>query len=144
MALSDPVVGKAGDTPPLIGKIAGLQNLKEYAELNWSGAFEDYLNLVRKTPAITRSAFQRVYDMILGYGQEEDIDNKKRLIRYNFFNALHAIGDNDVPFDFGTCGGYCPRTDSFFHPRYDDFDPRIGIAWAHGNTVVVAFCDVDV
>lgn len=57
-------------------------------------------------------------------------------IRYNFFNALHAIGNQDVPFDFGTCGGYCPRTDSFFHPRYDDFDPRIGIAWAHGDTVV--------
>ena len=37
-------------------------------------------------------------------------------IRYNFFNALHAINNDDVPFDFGTCGGYCPRTDSFFHP----------------------------
>jgi len=59
-------------------------------------------------------------------------------IRYNFFNALHAIGDDDVPFDFATCGGYCPRTDSFFHPRYDDFDPRLGIAWAHGDTVLRA------
>ena len=59
-------------------------------------------------------------------------------IRYNFFNALHAIGNNDVPFDFGTCGGYCPETDVFFHPRYDDFDPRLGIAWAHGNTVLRA------
>jgi len=59
-------------------------------------------------------------------------------IRYNFFNALHAIDDDDVPFDFGTCGGYCPRTDSFFRPRYDDFDPRIGIAWAHGDTVLRA------
>ena len=59
-------------------------------------------------------------------------------IRYNFFNALHAIGNDDVPFDFATCGGYCPRTDSFFHPRYDDFDPRLGIAWSHGNTVVRA------
>ena len=57
-------------------------------------------------------------------------------IRYNFFNALHAIGNDDVPFDFGTCGGYCPRTDSFFHPRYNDFDPRLGIAWAHGDTVL--------
>lgn len=57
-------------------------------------------------------------------------------VRYNFFNALHAIGDDDVPFDFGTCGGYCPRTDSFFHPRYDDIDPRLGIAWSHGATVV--------
>ena len=59
-------------------------------------------------------------------------------IRYDFFNALHAIGNDDVPFDFGTCGGYCPRTDSFFHPRYADFDPRLGIAWAHGDTVLRA------
>ncbi len=59
-------------------------------------------------------------------------------IRYDFFNALHAIGNDDVPFDFGTCGGYCPRTDSFFHPRHADFDPRLGIAWAHGDTVLRA------
>ncbi len=57
-------------------------------------------------------------------------------VRYNFFNALHALGNDDVPFDFATCGGYCPRTDSFFHPRYNDFDPRLGIAWAHGDTVL--------
>ncbi len=59
-------------------------------------------------------------------------------VRYNVFNALHAIGDNAVPFDFGTCGGYCPRTWSFFHPRFNDVDPRLGIAWAHGDTVVRA------
>jgi hypothetical protein len=59
-------------------------------------------------------------------------------IRYNFFNVLHAIGNDDVPFDFATCGGYCPRTDSFSHPRYDDFDPRLGVAWSHGNTVLRA------
>lgn len=64
-------------------------------------------------------------------------------IRYNFFNALHALNNDDVPFDFGTCGGYCPNTDSFFHPRYNDFDPRLGIAWSpsgstHGDTVLRA------
>jgi hypothetical protein len=59
-------------------------------------------------------------------------------LRYNFFNALHAIHNDDIPFDFGTCGGYCPNTDSFFHPRYDDFDPRLSIAWAHGDTVLRA------
>jgi len=64
-------------------------------------------------------------------------------LRYNFFNALHALNNDDVPFDFGTCGGYCPNTDSYFHPRYDDFDPRIGIAWSpsgskHGDTVLRA------
>jgi hypothetical protein len=56
-------------------------------------------------------------------------------LRYNFFNALHAINNQDIPFDFGTCGGYCPNTDSYFHPRYDDFDPRLGIAYSRGNTV---------
>src|SRR3954466_10358123 len=93
MAVSDST-GKTGDkdTPALIAKVAALQNLKEFAELNWSGSFEDYLNIVRRNPSVSRSAFQRVYDMILSYGQEEYIDNKKRLIRYNFFKDEHHGG----------------------------------------------------
>jgi hypothetical protein len=51
---------------------------------------------------------------------------------------LHAINNDADPFDFGTCGGFCPKTDSFFHPRYDDIDPRIGLAWSHGGTVIRA------
>jgi carboxypeptidase family protein len=57
-------------------------------------------------------------------------------VRYNFFNALHALNNQAVPFDFATCGGFCPSTDSYFHPRYDDIDPRMGIAWSHRNTVI--------
>lgn len=59
-------------------------------------------------------------------------------VRYNVFNALHAVANQAVPFDFGTCGGFCPNTDSFFHPRYDDIDPRLGIDWSHGGTVLRA------
>ena len=59
-------------------------------------------------------------------------------VRYNCFNALHAVNNDDVPFDLGTCGGYCPNTYAFFHPRYNDIDPRLGIAWSHGNTVLRA------
>src|SRR5450432_980443 len=95
MAVSEST-GKASDTPALIAKVAALQNLKEFAELNWSGSFEDYLALVRKNPAVTRTAFQRVYDMILSYGQEEYIDNKKRLIRYNFFKDEHHAGRDAI------------------------------------------------
>ena len=57
-------------------------------------------------------------------------------VRYNIFNALSALNHQAIPFDFATCGGFCPKTYSFFHPRYDDIDPRIGIAWSHRNTVV--------
>jgi Carboxypeptidase regulatory-like domain/TonB dependent receptor len=56
-------------------------------------------------------------------------------VRYNIFNALHALHNDAVPFDFATCGGFCPSSYAFFHPRYDDVDPRIGLAWSHGNTV---------
>src|SRR5260221_14777834 len=86
----------------LTSKIATLQDYREYEELNWSGTFEDYLAVVRENPKVTRTAFQRVYDMILSYGQEEYIDNKKRLIRYNFFKDEHhggrdAIFGLDIP-----------------------------------------------
>src|SRR4051794_29109137 len=86
----------------LIAKIGSLQNLKEFAELHWTGTFEQYLDVVRKNPAVARSAFQRVYEMVLSYGQEEYIDNKKRLVRYNFFKdeqhgGRDALFGLDIP-----------------------------------------------
>ena len=49
---------------------------------------------------------------------------------------LCAVGNSDV-LDFGTCGGYCPRTDSF-SIRAITTSIRLGIAWSHGNTVLRA------
>src|SRR5499433_639815 len=80
----------------MVSKIASLQDLKEYQELHWTGSFEDYLNIVRENPKLTRTAFQRVYDMILSYGQEEYIDNKKKVIRYNFFKDEQHGGKDAV------------------------------------------------
>lgn len=54
----------------LVEKIGSLQNLKEFAELHWSGTFEQYLDIVRGNSSVARSAFKRVYDMVLSYGQE--------------------------------------------------------------------------
>ena len=36
-------------------KIAALQDKREYAELNWEGSFDDYLELVRNNPRVTRT-----------------------------------------------------------------------------------------
>jgi serine protein kinase len=62
------------------------QDRKTFQELNWTGTFADYLDLVARNPKVTRNAFQRLYDMIMMYGTEEFIDAKKRLIRYKFFS----------------------------------------------------------
>ncbi len=69
-----------------VSRIAALQDAKTYAELNWEGSFEEYLEIVRQNPKVTRTAFQRIYDMILSHGKTEYIDNKKKLIRYHFFS----------------------------------------------------------
>ncbi|HYV48617.1 MAG TPA: serine protein kinase [Myxococcaceae bacterium] len=92
----------AGTTSSLVAKIAALQDAKTYAELNWEGSFEDYLAIVRQNPRVTRTAFQRIYDMILSHGKTEYIDNKKKLIRYHFFSderfgGRDAIYGLDVP-----------------------------------------------
>ncbi len=86
----------------LVGQIASLQNYASYKELAWEGNFEEYLDLVRKRPQITRTAYQRLYDMVLSHGVEEYIDNKKKLVRYKFFrdeshNGKDAVFGLDVP-----------------------------------------------
>jgi serine protein kinase len=80
----------------LVEHIASFQNYEEFAQLNWTGSFEDYLQIVQENPAVTRTAYQRLYDMILSYGSEEKIDNKKKIIHYNFFDDPDHQGQDAV------------------------------------------------
>ena len=59
-------------------------------------------------------------------------------LRYTFLNMFHEVDNLAIPFDLATCGGYCPTGSPFTYPRRLDFDPRVGIAWAHGRTVLRA------
>jgi len=51
-------------------------------------------------------------------------------LRYQFFNVFHEVDGRAVPFDFATCGGFCPAGSEFSEPRTTDLDPRAGFAWA--------------
>ena len=89
-------------SPSMISRIAKMQDYDLYRDLTWDGSFEDYLALVRSRPEVTRNAFQRVYDMVISHGTEEYIDNKKKLVRYNFFRderdgGKDAIFGLDIP-----------------------------------------------
>ncbi len=63
-----------------------MQNVEEFKELTWEGSFSDYLSIVQKDPKITRTAFQRLYDMLLSYGTEEYQEYKEKLVKYKFFD----------------------------------------------------------
>src|SRR3954449_13576897 len=86
----------------LVSRIAALQDKSSFKELHWEGSLEEYLKIVRENPRVTRTAFQRIYDMILSHGKTEYIDNKKRVIRYHFFHdepngGRDAVYGLDVP-----------------------------------------------
>lgn len=82
--------------------ISSLQKSSRYADLSWSGSFNDYLNLVRENPKVTRNAFQRMYEMIMAAGTSEYVDVKKQIVHYKFFDdevndGKDAVYGADIP-----------------------------------------------
>ncbi|TDI14409.1 MAG: serine protein kinase [Acidobacteria bacterium] len=80
----------------LINAISQKQDPEGFKELNWRGSFEQYLDIVRSNPKVTRSAFERLYDMILAKGTQEYEDHKKKMVHYNFFDDPFHDGRDAV------------------------------------------------
>ncbi len=74
----------------LLSQLQQMQDLTEYRKIHWEGTFEDYLDIVRQQPEVTRSSYQRLFDMIMSYGTEEYYENKDKLFRYKFFTEFAA------------------------------------------------------
>ncbi len=72
------------------------QDNQKYRDLTWSGTFDEYLNLVKENPRVTRNAYQRLYDLIIEKGTEEYIDFKKPVVRYKFFDDADSDGKDAV------------------------------------------------
>jgi serine protein kinase len=71
---------------PILEKFQKKYFDKEFRALTWTGSFEEYLAIVKENPKVLRTAYQRLYDMILSYGMEEYEDSRKKMIHYNFFD----------------------------------------------------------
>jgi serine protein kinase len=72
------------------------QKIEAYQKENWEGTFEEYLEIVRENPRVTRNAFQRLYDMILSYGVREYTQHREKIIHYNFFDDPDNHGEEAV------------------------------------------------
>jgi serine protein kinase len=89
-------------TSSWVERIAGMQDLRAFTEQHWEGSFEEYLAIVRREPKVTRTAYQRLYDMVLSHGRTEYQDGRKRVLRYAFFDdpqfgGRDAIYGLDIP-----------------------------------------------
>ena len=54
--------------PNLMDSLFAPERAEVYREFYWHGAFPDYLKILEENPRVARTAFQRMYDMILSYG----------------------------------------------------------------------------
>jgi serine protein kinase len=62
--------------------------ISDFRKEHWEGTFEEYLDIVREHPEVTRTAYQRLNDMILAHGVEERYENKEKVVRYKFFTEF--------------------------------------------------------
>jgi serine protein kinase len=86
----------SAETASIIAEIRALQDTNNFQDLHWEGSFDQYLEIVRQDPKVARSAFQRLYDMIMSHGYEEYQRNREKLIHYNFFDDPFEGGKDAV------------------------------------------------
>jgi len=73
-------------TSNLVSLIDKKLDVTNFREQHWEGSFWDYLDIALEHPTVARNAFQRVYDMILTYGNESYTQFKQEYNRYKFFS----------------------------------------------------------
>ncbi|MBI4481926.1 MAG: serine protein kinase [Acidobacteria bacterium] len=66
--------------------ISAYVKAEKFRQQNWTGTFEMYLDVVRRNPQATRTAYQRLYDMVLSHGVEERAEFKEKIPHYRFFD----------------------------------------------------------
>ncbi len=70
--------------------------VEDFAHLNWSGSFQDYIDLISEDPRVARNSFQRIYDMIMSFGTSTYNEYKKEITRYHFFDDPIENGKDAV------------------------------------------------
>jgi serine protein kinase len=79
----------------LLDLISSRQNADQFRHEHWQGSFAEYLDIVRQRPEVTRTAYQRLYDMIVQEGTYP-VEGAKGLIRYRFFDDPHNNGEDAI------------------------------------------------
>jgi serine protein kinase len=80
----------------IVSLVAQRQDLEQFRRKNWEGSFEEYLDIVRGEPRVTRNAFERVFDMVLSYGTETYEEGREKHTRYLFFTDPDDHGRDAV------------------------------------------------
>jgi len=102
--------------PQTVNRVAALAkkfDREQARELAQQLTMNAYLNLVYDEPRVSRTAYQRIYDMIVEAGTEKYTKYRKTITRYKFFDdpEVPIFGLEDTLYDLvqvfrGAAGGY--------------------------------------
>lgn len=81
----------------LLQQISQQHSPEAFRQEHWVGTFSDYLDISCTQPGVNRTAYQRLYDMVMSYGTYKVENSKENLIRYSFFDDPDH-GGNDAIF----------------------------------------------
>src|SRR5262245_48121196 len=84
------------DGREIIALVAQRQDCEQFRRKNWVGTFAEYLDIVRQRPEVTRTAYQRIYDMILSYGVDVTETGREKHTHYRFFSDPDNEGRDAV------------------------------------------------
>ncbi len=97
----------------IFDKVVSNYDRESFLRLNQEMSFVDYLSACYENPRLVRSAYQRMYDMIISQGSHEFEKYRKTFIHYNFFDdaeipifGLEETLDSLVKFVRGAAGHY--------------------------------------
>ncbi|MAT15571.1 MAG: serine protein kinase, partial [Planctomyces sp.] len=72
------------------------QSQSLFKQIHWQGTFHEYLDIVKTNPKVARTAFQRLYDMIMSYGTYPLENKKDTQVRYRFFDDPDNDGHDAI------------------------------------------------
>lgn len=84
------------DGRTIIDLVSKRQDRDQFRRKNWIGTFEEYLDIVRQNPQVTRTAYQRLYDMIVSYGVDIKESGREKKKHYRFFDDPENDGKDAV------------------------------------------------
>ena len=104
---------KAAKALDRLGKLASLFNTSKFQMLHEEMSFSEYIESCYNNPKLVRSAYQRVYDMIMAAGTKEFKKYRRTYTHYNFFDdpeipiyGLENTLNDLVKFIRGAAGWY--------------------------------------
>ena len=85
----------AAPASDFLSGVSGRQSPDEFRQEHWTGSFAEYLDLVRREPKVTRTAYQRLYDMVIAEGTYP-VEGDSERVRYTFFDDPHNGGKDAI------------------------------------------------